>query len=105
MTMQNHFIMTAAERTTAIGLDADGNVEIDPRAVDNATPGVGINLNDNAANYAPGATVTLTGTYVAPKCIVDDPAYKQYCPDLIAYLLTLPWASLESETIFAPVEL
>lgn len=105
MTMQNHFILTSAERATAMTLDADNNVEIDPRAVDNASPGVGLNLNDNASNYDPGDPVTLTGAYVAPKCIVDDPAYIQYCPALITFLLTLPWASLESETIFAPPEL
>lgn len=102
--MQNHFILTAAQRTQAMSLDADGECEIDPRAVDNASPGVGLNLNDNAVGYAPGAPVTLTGTYVAPKHIVDDAQYKLYCPALLTYLLTLPWASLESETIFAPVE-
>lgn len=99
--MQNMFVLTAAQRTAAMAFNG-ADVAIDPRAVDNASPGVGINLNDNAADYDPAAPVTLTGTYVAPKQIVDDPAYAQYAPGMITYLLTLPWCSLESETIFAP---
>jgi hypothetical protein len=102
MAMLNFFVLTAAQRTTSMTLDNNQNAAISPRAVDNGSPGTGLNLNDNAADYAPGDPVTLTGTYVAPKRIVDDPAYQQYCPDLITYLLTLPWCSLESETIFAP---
>jgi len=104
MTMMNYFILTAAERAQAMGLDDDENVAIDPRAVDNASLGTGINLNDIAANYQSGDPVTLTGAYVAPKRIVDDPAYQQYCPNLITFLLTKPWALLENETIFAPVD-
>lgn len=102
MPMMNFFVLTAAQRTTALGLDNNSNAAIAPRAVDNASPGVGINLNDNTG-VAAGAAVTLTGTFVAPKRIVDDPAYQQYCPNLIAFLLTLPWCSLEPETIFAPI--
>lgn len=105
MTMLNFFVLTAAESAHAKTLDDNNNATIDPRAIDNATPGVGINLNDNALNYIPAAPVVLTATFVAPKRIVDDPAYQQYCPALITYLLTLPWASLETETIFAPVEI
>lgn len=97
--MQNYFILTSAERTTAMGF-SNPSGEIDPRSVDNESPGIGINLNDNASNYDPGEAVPLTGTYVAPKRIVDDAAYGN---SLKAFLLTLPWASLENETIFAPV--
>lgn len=105
MGMINFFVLTGAERATALGLDADGMAEIDPRAVDNASPGVGINLNDNAGNYDPADPVTLTATYVAPKRIVDDPSYVTNCPALITFLLTLPWCSLETETIFAPSDI
>lgn len=100
MAVQNFFILTAAERVTAMSFN--GAVEIDPRAVDNSSPGVGINLNDSAAAFTPGQTVTLTGKYVAPKRIVDDPEYLAYAPDMVAFLLTLPWCTLEAETIFAP---
>lgn len=101
MTMLNQFVLTAAQRTAAMVFNGD-DVAIDPRAVDNASPGVGLNLNDNATSYAPGDPVTLTGMYVAPKAIVDDAQYKLYAPGMIIMLLTLPWASLETETIFAP---
>lgn len=103
MSMMNFFVLTAAQIATAEGLDDDSNARIVPRPVDNASPGVGINLNDNASGVSAGATVTLTACGVAPKRIVDDPAYQQYCPGLITFLLTLPWCSLETETIFAPL--
>lgn len=102
MPTMNFFVLTSAQRDIAVTLDDDENTIIAPRAVDSATPGVGINLNDQAQDYTPGAAVTLAGTFAAPKRIVDDPSYQQYCPALITYLLTLPWCSLESETIFAP---
>lgn len=99
--MQNYFILTAAQRTTAMAWNGE-DVMIEPRAVDNGSPGVGLNLNDNADDYEAGDPVTLTGTYVAPKAIVDNPEYLTYAPSMVTYLLTLPWASLEDETIFAP---
>lgn len=105
MAMENDFILTAAQRTTALGLDADLIAEVDPRAIDNTSPGTGINLNDNATGIAAGAVVTLTGKYILPKKIVDDPLYITHCPALITFLLTLPWCSVEPETIFAPVVL
>lgn len=104
MGMQNFFVLTEAQKATAEAFNGD-DVAIVPRAVDNASPGVGLNLNDNAAGYGPGDAVTLTGTYVAPKRIVDDPEYQTYAPGMIAFLLTLPWCSLETETIFAPFDL
>lgn len=93
MTMQNMFVLTAAQRTTAMGWNNE-DVMIEPLAVDNASPGVGLNLNDNAVDYEPADPVTLTATYVAPKCIVDDPDYLTYAPAMITFLLTLPWCSL-----------
>lgn len=104
MGMQNFFVLTAAQKVVAESFNGE-NVAIAPRPVDNSSPGVGLNLNDNATGYGAGDAVTLTGTYVAPKRIVDDPEYQTYAPGMIAFLLTLPWCSLETETIFAPFDL
>lgn len=101
MSILNFFVLTSAERDAAMLLDGDP-VEIDPRAVDNTSPGAGINLNDNAASYDAGDPVTLTGCFVAPKRIVDDPDYLTHAPALVAYLLDRPFCTLETETIFAP---
>jgi hypothetical protein len=98
------FVLTETE--SAMAMNFNGNdVAIDPRAVDNVSPGVGVNLNDAAMGYGPGDPVALTGKYVAPKRIVDDPEYHTYAPGMIVFLLTLPWCSLETETIFAPFDL
>lgn len=101
MSVQNFFILTSAQSAAAEAFNNE-NVAIEPRAVDNASPGVGLNLNPDATGVAVGAGVTLTGKLVAPKRIVDNAEYQTYAPDMIALLLTLPWASLETETIFAP---
>ena len=101
MSVQNYFIMTSSEKDEASGFDTQ-DVALGARAVDNASPGIGLNLNPDAANYAAGAAVTLTGAWVAPKRLVDDPDYQTYAPGMISYLLDKPWAALESETIFAP---
>lgn len=102
MATQNFVVLTSAQRATAQGLDDDSNFVIDPRAIDNAAPGVGLNINPDADGFDGGDVVTLVGNYVAPKRIVDDPECTVYCPALATYLLTLPWAMLETETIFAP---
>lgn len=101
MPTMNFFVLTPAERDIAVTLNGP-TAAIFPRAVDNASPGIGLNLNDQAINYDPGDPIALTGTLVAPKRIVDDPMYIEQCPDMIDYLLTLPFAALEPETIFAP---
>lgn len=101
MAVQNFFVLTSAQRTTAMGWNGE-DVAINPRPIDNASPGVGINLNDEADNYEPAAPVTLTNCFVAPKAIVDNPEYLTYAPSMVAFLLTLPWCTLELETIFAP---
>lgn len=98
MSMMNFFVLTSAERTAAIAFNTE-EIQVQPRAIDNASPGVGINLNDNATSYDPADPVTLVGKFVAPKRIVDDPEQPS---GLKAYLLGLPWCSLETETIFAP---
>lgn len=101
MSIMNFFVLNSAQRTISMSFN-DGNTNIDPRAIDNTSPGVGLNLNDNSTDYEPGEPVTLSGCFVAPKRIVDDPAYIAGVPDMITFLLTLPWCSLETETIFAP---
>lgn len=105
MTTQNWVIMSAAQLAQAQTLDDDENYQIGTRPVTNTSPGVGLNINPDAEGVASGEAVTLVGTYVAPKRMVDDPDCLTYAPDLATLLLTLPWAMLESETIFAPEEL
>lgn len=102
MSTQNFAVITAAQRTTLLGFN-NSNVAIDPFAVTNTSPGVGLNINPDADGFDGGDVVTLAGNYVAPKRIVDDPDYIAHAPDMVAMLLTLPWAMLETETIFAPV--
>lgn len=101
MSIQNYFIITPAQRGVVVGFNTQ-DVAVEPRAIDNGSPGVGLNLNPAANGVPAGAAVTLTGNYVAPKRIVDDPEYQTYAPGMIAFLLTLPFAALEDATIFAP---
>lgn len=102
MATQNYFIMTSAQRTTAMALNGVEQ-QTDPRAVDAASPGVGLNLNGLATGVAAGVAVDLVGKYLAPVRIVNDPAYIAGVPALVANLNTLPCAILENETVFAPV--
>ncbi|CAH1677855.1 hypothetical protein [Chelatococcus sp.] len=101
MALKNYFVMTAAQRTTLMAMNTP-DAAINPRSIDNGSPGVGINLNPDAEDFEPGAVVDLGGNYVTAKRAVDDPDYNLYVPSMVAYLLTLPWATLEDETIFAP---
>lgn len=105
MAVINFVVMTSAERVTAnqggVGWGA-GQVAAGGRAIDNTSPGIGLNLNPDATNFDGGDVVTLTGKFVANKRMVDDPEYLLYAPDLVTFLKTLPWCMLESETIFAP---
>lgn len=101
MSVENCVIITPAQRTTLMAWNGP-DVAIDPRAVDNDAPGIGLNINPDATGYDGGDVVTLVGNYVAPKRIVDDPEYHAYAPDMVDYLLTLPWCALETETIFSP---
>jgi len=55
-------------------------------------------------DFGPGDVVTLIDRYVIRKAVVDNAEYATYAPALIAYLLTLPWCTLEQETIFASAE-
>jgi hypothetical protein len=99
MSTQNWFVLTPEQRAAAMAFNSPSG-EIDPRLVDGESPGVGININPDAVGFEPAAVVALDGMYVAPKRLVDLPGYSA---EGKAYLLTLPFALLESETIFAPV--
>jgi hypothetical protein len=105
MATQDWFILTEAENTTATAFNADppdGSAEISPEAISAVSPGVGINLNPDATGYPDGGeVVTLVGNYVAPRRIVTQ-AIPAYSEGLKAFLMTLPVASLDSDTIFAP---
>jgi hypothetical protein len=101
MSVQNYFVLTSAQRTAAMTHNTD-DVAVDPRAIDAAAPGQGLNLNDNAAGLAVGAAVALTNHYVTPSAILNDPQYARYAPGLVAYLADKPWCALEDQTIFAP---
>jgi len=90
MSMMNFFVLTPSQVATSKTLDDNINAAINPRAIDNPSPGVGINLNNQASGIAAGATVTLAGNSVAPKQIVDDPAYQQYCPGP-NHIRSVPW--------------
>ncbi|MAU20609.1 MAG: hypothetical protein CMH13_08760 [Martelella sp.] len=97
--MMNWFVLTLSQKSAVEAFNGTASGLIDARAIDNATPGAGINLNDAADAFAPGDPVTLTGMEVVPKRVVDDP---DQAAEAKALLLTLPWCSLENETIFAP---
>lgn len=101
MSVLNYFILTSAQRTAAEAFDNE-EVALGARAVDNPSPGVGINLNDLATDYDPGEPLTLVGCFVTEKSIVTNPEYLLYAPGMVAYLLDKPFATLESETIFNP---
>jgi hypothetical protein len=103
MATQNYFILTDAQRTAAVALNGE-EYKVAPKAVDATNPGAGLNINDQANGVALGEAVTLTGKFVVPWRVVNDSDYQANVPDLVAYLLTLPGAMLEAETIFAPEE-
>ena len=65
----HHFIITADQRDDLMVMN-DPNASINPRAIDAANPGVGINLNPRAVGFAVGDDVTLVGKFAAPKRIV-----------------------------------
>ena len=102
MSTQNFVVITSTQRTALVAMNSPGNAAIDPMAVTNTSPGIGLNINPDADDFEPGEAITLVGNFVAPKRIVDDPNHLTHTPDMVAMLLTLPWAMLETETIFAP---
>lgn len=103
MATQNYFVLTAAQRTTALGFN-EPEASIDPRAIDSASPGSGINTNQDATGFDVGDPISLDDKFVAPVRIVNDPQYLLHAAPMIAFLLTLPCSILENETIFLPPE-
>lgn len=103
MTMQNYFVLTATQRSTAMAMNnKEAGIAVNPPLMDNDTPGVGVNLNPDAKGRDVLDAVTLTNHYVLPKRIVDDPEYSRHMAALKPFLLSgCPWCSLEDETVFA----
>lgn len=105
MTTQNYFVLTPAQRTTAIGYNNTvAGIGVDPRAIDSATPGSGINTNQDATGFDVGDPIPLVGMFTAPVRIVNDPEHLTHTPDMVTFLLTLPCSILENETIYLPPE-
>jgi hypothetical protein len=82
--IQDYFILTEEDVATAQSLDTE-EFQVAPRAIDN-----------------PAAPADLIGKSVLPRRIAENP---DYAANLKAFLLTLPWAPLGDETIFAPVDI
>jgi hypothetical protein len=96
------FVLTASQVAKAHSLDSDNIAAIDPRPIDAFSPGTGINTNGSAVGFSIGDTVSISGNYAAPRRIADDPDYNRYCHDLVAFLLTLPVCSLDTNIVFVP---
>lgn len=97
------FVLTAAQCVTVVGMDnPEGGAGIAPRPIDSATPGNGININDNAVGFGVGDPVPLIGMSIVPYRCVNDPVWLSVVPGLVALLLTYPSALLETESIFLP---
>ena len=101
MATQNYFILTVAQSVVAMGFNND-EVGVNPRVIDSASPGSGINTNQDAVGFVVGAPITLIGMRVVPVRVVNDPDYISLASDMVAFLLNLPASILENETIFLP---
>jgi len=104
MSVVTQFILTEAEKIAISAYDHP-ELQLGGRLIDGSTPGVGVNLNDNAADYDAGEVVQLAGNYVVAKAVVDNAEYKALTPLMVAALLEKPFCMLENETIFAPFEI
>lgn len=105
MTVRNWIVLTPAQILVADQGGpgwGNGEVALGARLMDNESPGVGLNINPDAADYEPGDVVALVGNGVVEKRMLDDPDYQMFAPDMLSYLEPLPRCMLEEETIFAP---
>lgn len=103
MAVINFLVLTEAERNAAAAHDHP-ELQLGGRPVDGASPGIGINLNDNASAFGPGEPVALAGKYVVSKVILDNAEYNAVVPLMIEELADKPYCLLEAESIFAPQE-
>jgi hypothetical protein len=104
MATQDWFVLTEAEAETALSFNAnppDGSEELSGRAIDAISPGVGLNLNPDATNYESGEAVSLSGKFVVPRKIVTQ-GQTIYSEAARSWLSTLPCATIDNDTIFAP---
>ena len=104
MGIQSWAVLSAAQFATAQNKDDDDNCRVPTKPVTAASPGVGLNLNPDAADFDPGDVIPLVDMYVIPQRMVTSPESAIYAPDLVDYLKTMPWAQLDDEVIFAPEE-
>ena len=102
MTIQNYCVATAAQKVDLLALNTSEEASINPIAINQPVPGVGINLSQEATGVVAGAVVTLIGKFIVPQVAMTDPAMLLYLPDTVTYLRTLPWCALQDETIFLP---
>lgn len=102
MAVLTQFILTSAQSDAVQAFNNyDEGIVIEPFPVTAASPGSGLNLNENATGYGAGDPVALTGKYVAPSAILNDPQYQLYAPGMVAYLADKPFALLDDAQIYA----
>ena len=99
----NAIVLTTAQKDAAVATEQP-YILVGPRAIDNAYPGVGININPLATDYAAGDVIDLSGgKWYVPQCMCSHPDYVVNEP-LMAILRAAPWCIVDSDTIFAYVE-
>jgi len=97
------FICTEAQRDAILPLNT--TVLIIPNAVTTENPGVGFNNNDHpTCTVDLGEPIALTGKWLAPYAAVNNPDYLAEAPNLVTYLLTLPAAIVDTDSVFVPVD-
>jgi len=99
MTIQNYYVVTETELAALRAYDNE-EVRVGGRLIDQPAPGVGINLSEEATEYAPGAVVSLIGKYIVVQTMMTNPEYLEYAPGMVTLLRTFPWCALQDETIF-----
>lgn len=101
----NLLILTEAQKETVLSLNPPPpGVRAEPRLIDAVNPGVGINLNDSASAIIAGAVVALTGKYIIPASLINNPLWSSI-PSMIEFCLTLPICMCDTDIIFLPPEI
>lgn len=91
MPVQQFIILDGARVTSSRAMN-DRQARIEPRLVDTASPGTVVDQDSNV--------VDLIGKALAPRRIVLDPLYP---PVMKVFLANLPFALVNSDTVFLPV--